>query len=83
MNNKDLCIDETSPVVDAMEIKACLDAWITDVVELFFEVYTIFLHGTEEEHTCIKAKDTIFRIGIDQILTLPSLEFIVEILHGF
>ena len=81
MNNEYIRIDESAPIVDPMEIESRLNARVTELIQLILEVGAILLHRTEEEHARIKPQNAILRVGVNQILTIPRLEFVVEIVH--
>ncbi len=55
MNNKDVRIDEAAPVVYAMEIESGLYTLIMDLIQIVFEVGTVFVDCSNEEHTGIKS----------------------------
>ena len=57
MNDKDIGVDETTPIIHPMEIEAALDALVVNLVEIRLEVSTISTDRIQEEHTGIEAQD--------------------------
>ena len=54
VNNEDVGIDETTPIIHPMAIEAALDALVMDLVKICLEVATIPTHGIEEKHAGIE-----------------------------
>ena len=55
MNNEDVRIDETSPVVYTVEVESRLYALIVDLIQIIFEVGTVFVDRPEEEHARVES----------------------------
>ena len=49
MNNKDVRINETSPVIYAMEIESGLYALVMNFIQIILEVGTIFVDCSNEK----------------------------------
>ena len=55
MNNKDVRIDEASPVIYAMEIKSGLYALVMNLIQVVFSVGTVFVDRADEEHAGVES----------------------------
>ena len=55
MNNKDVRINETSPVIYAMEIESGLNTLVMNLIQISLEVGTIFVDCSNEKHTGVES----------------------------
>ena len=54
MYNENIGIDEATPIIYAVKIRTGLQAFVRNLIKVFFEVRTLFLNGIEEKHTGIE-----------------------------
>ena len=78
--DKQLGIDESTPVIHPMKIKSRLDAFVLHLVEVILKVLSVPVKCLQEEHTGIESQNTIFGEGVDQRLAVPVLVFTVELM---
>ena len=55
MNNKDVRVDEASPIVYAMEIESGLYAPVMNLIQIIFEVGTVFVDCSDKEHAGVES----------------------------
>ena len=55
MNNKDVRINETSPVIYAMEIESGLYALVMNFIQIILEVGTILVDSSNDNHTGVES----------------------------
>ena len=48
VNDKYIGIDESAPIVYPFKIETCLYALVTDLIQVVFEIGTIFFDGIKE-----------------------------------
>ena len=55
MNNKDVRVDEASPVIHTMEIESGLYTLVMNLIQIIFEVGTLFVDCSYEKHTGVES----------------------------
>ena len=72
MNEEDLAVDESSPVVDPFKLESVLDRSYLYLVEIFFQFVSFLGQSLQEEIAGVESQHAILGEGIGHIFAIPA-----------
>ena len=81
VDEEDLLVDESAPVVHSLEVEACLYGDdVEGVVEVFFQLVAVGLQPFEEVVSGVESEHSVFGIGGSHLFAEHVTVLVVEVL---